>query len=100
MLLITLLLQALALAYAFVLPGALISFAAGRDWPLPIRLLGGLALGALVVPLASFCAAWILGTNVQLSLVLAVATLVNAAAAAAWWAQRRSASTPSGEEAR
>jgi hypothetical protein len=87
--LLTLLLQASALAYALVLPGVLIGLAAGRSWSWPMRLGAGFTLGVLVVPLASFCAAWALGTNIQPPLVLGVATAVNLAAAAAWWIQLR-----------
>ncbi len=95
MLLLTILLQALALAYAFVLPGVLIGMAAGRDWSLPMRLGAGFTLGVLVVPLASFSAAWLLGTNVQPWLVLVMATLVNLLALGGWWLQRRSATPAS-----
>jgi hypothetical protein len=84
----TLLLQALALAYALVLPGVLIGLAAGRRWSLPMRLGAGFTLGVLVVPLASFSSAWLLGTNVRPPLVLAVATLINLLGLAGWWWRR------------
>lgn len=89
MLLLTLLLQALALAYALVLPGVLIGFAAGREWDLVMRLAAGFTLGVLVVPLVCFSAAWILGTNIGIPLVLGVATLVNLLAGGAWWLRLR-----------
>lgn len=89
MLLLTLALQALALAYAFVLPGVLIGLLAGRDWSLPMRLGAGFTLGVLVVPLASFSAAWVLGTNVRPLLVLVVATVINLLGLAGWWLRRR-----------
>jgi len=87
-LLLTLLLQALALAYALVLPGVLITFAADRSWDPVMRLAARFTLGVLVVPLACFCAAWLLGTNIGIPLVLAVATLVNLIAGPAWWLRR------------
>ncbi len=85
----TLLLQILGLAYAFVLPGVLLGFVADRDWSWPMRLGAGFTLGVLVVPLASFVTAWLLGTNIQPLLVLAVATVVNLLGAAGWWWRRR-----------
>ncbi len=94
MLLLTLLLQALALAYALVLPGVLISFAAGRRWDPVLRLAAGFVLGVLVVPTACFSAAWIMGTNIGIGLVLAVATLVNMLAGGAWQLRRRLAVAP------
>ncbi len=91
MLLPTLLLQILGLAYAFVLPGVLLGFAADRDWGWPMRLGAGFTLGVLVVPLASFVIAWLLGTNIQAPLVLAVASTLNLAGGAGWWWRRRAA---------
>ena len=91
MLLLTLLLQALALAYAFVLPGVLIGMAAGRAWSLAMRLGAGFTLGVLVVPIASFSAAWLLGVSVRPGLVIAVATGINLLGAVGWWLQRRAA---------
>lgn len=90
---ITLLLQALALAYAFVLPGVLIGLLAGRSWSWPMRLGAGFTIGVLVVPLASFSAAWVFGTNVQALLVLVVATVINLLCSLGWWLRRR-VSTP------
>jgi hypothetical protein len=88
-LLLTLALQALALAYAFVLPGVLLGLLAGRGWSLPMRLGAGFTLGVLVVPLASFSTAWVLGTNVRPLLVLAVATVINLLGLAGWWWRHR-----------
>ncbi len=93
---ITLLLQALGLLYAFLLPGVLVSLVAERSWSWPLRLASGLTLGVLIVPLASFSAAWLLGTNIRPPLVLGVATLINAVAALAWWLRQRRSGT-SGE---
>ena len=73
----TVLLQLAALAYAFVLPGVLLAAVADRDWSPAMRLAGGFTLGLLVVPLASFCAAWALATSVRVALVLGVATALN-----------------------
>ncbi len=90
MLLLTILLQVLGLVYVFVLPGVFIGLVAGREWSLPMRLGAGFTLGVLVVPLASFSAAWLLGTNVQPLLVLGVATVINIFGALGWWLVRRS----------
>ena len=84
----TLLLQASALVWAVVLPGVALTFAAGRDWRWPVRLGVGTALGLLCVPLACFCAAWLLRTNVRPPLVIGVAACFNALGALAWWRQR------------
>ena len=48
----------------------------------------GLALGTATVPLASFCAAWLLATSVTPPLVLGVATLMNAATAGLLWLRK------------
>ena len=88
--LVTILLQVLALVYVFVLPGVFIGLVAGREWSLPMRLGTGFALGVLVVPLASFSCAWVLGTNVQPLLVLGVATVINLFGLMGWRLIRRS----------
>ena len=72
----TLALQAIAVVYCFILPGFLI---AGRDpaRPLVVRLLEGAVVSVLVLPMACFCAAWVLETNIRPPLVFAVATAFN-----------------------
>lgn len=85
----TVLLQLAALAYAFVLPGVLIAAVADRDWSWGMRLAGGFTLGLLVVPLASFCTAWALATNVQIPLVVGVATGLNLVCGVALWVRSR-----------
>jgi hypothetical protein len=81
-------LQVAAFAYVFVLPGVLTLRGSGPDWPAPVRWAAALTVGLLVVPMACFCAAWVLGTNVQPPLVLAVATIVNAIAGGLAWRRR------------
>ena len=85
----TILLQIAALGYAFVLPGVLIAAVARREWSPAMTLAGGLTLGLLVGPLASFCCAWLLATSVRAPLVLAVATGVSATCGAALALRRR-----------
>jgi len=83
------LLQLLAALYAFVLPGTLVAHLVAPHWSRPVRLAAGTALGVLIVPLACFCVAWLLGTNVRWPLVLGVATACNLAAGVPWWLLRR-----------
>jgi hypothetical protein len=71
-------LQVLAFAFAFLLPGAAWTWGHDPSRPLEIRLAVGAAVGLLAVPMAAFCAAWVLGTNVRPPLVLAVAAVVAA----------------------
>ncbi len=85
----TVLLQLAALAYAFVLPGVLVAAVADRDWSWGMRLAGGFTLGLLIVPLGSFCAAWALATNVQVPLVVGVATVINVGCGVGLWVRRR-----------
>ncbi len=94
LLLLTVMAQLLALGYAFVLPGVLIGLVAGRDWSWPMRLGTGFTLGVLVVPLACFAVAWLLGTNIQLPLVLAVATVINLLGLGGWRLRVRLAPPP------
>jgi hypothetical protein len=83
------LLQLLAAVYAFVLPGALVAHLVAPHWSRPVQLTVGTAVGLLTVPLACFCAAWLLGTSVHWPLVLGVATVFNLAAGVPWWMLRR-----------
>jgi hypothetical protein len=82
---LTLAFQVFALLYAIVLPGVLLSLAADREWPLPIRLVAGFTLGVLIVPMVCFCVAWLLSTSVSSVLVLGVATVLNGVAALVAW---------------
>lgn len=84
----TLLFQFAALLYVLVLPGTLLALQMGEDWPLPVRAAVGFTLSLLTMPMASFCAAWILGTNVNPVLVLSVATVANVAGTLVWWLRR------------
>ena len=84
-----LLLQLLGLAYVFVLPGWLIATQLAETWSRPVRFAVGITLGVLIVPTACFCAAWLLRTSVQPSLVIGVATVINAVALAARSLRRR-----------
>ncbi len=87
----TLLWQAFALVYCVVLPGLL--FALRRDRKtdaLPMVFAEAFAFALLVVPMACFCAAWLLGTNIRPGLVFGVATAFNAAGIArVLWVRRR-----------
>lgn len=86
---VTVLLQIAALAWVFVLPGTWIALRVGGDWPLPVRLAAGFTMGLLVIPLASFSTAWVLGQSVTPTLVIGVATVANVAGATAWWFTRK-----------
>ena len=77
------LLQLLGIAYCFGLPGWLVARLLDEEWSPPVRATVGFAIGALIVPTASFCAAWLLGTHVQPLLVIGVATVVSVVAAIA-----------------
>jgi len=81
--------QLLAVAYCFALPGLLVAAQLDEEWSWLVRGALGFGLGALVVPTASFGAAWLLGTSVGPWLVIGVATLFNAAGAAVWWLRSR-----------
>ncbi len=86
---ITVVLQLLAFLYGVLLPGIALSLLARRSWDPPMRVAGGLFLGLLVIPMASFCAAWVLGTHIQPGLVLAVATPFNALGGFLLWRESR-----------
>jgi len=90
--LLTVLLQLLGLLYAFVLPGTLVALHVDADWSLPVRVAAGLTVGLLTIPMASFCAAWLLATSVTPALVVGVATVANAAAGGLLWLRRRARS--------
>lgn len=77
------LLQLIGIAYCLGLPGWLVARLLDEEWSPAVRLAVGFAIGALLVPTASFCAAWILGTHVQPLLVIGVATVISVAAAIA-----------------
>ncbi len=85
------LLQLLAVVYAFVLPGAFIAELVAPHWSRAVRLAVGTALGLLIIPLSCFCVAWVLGTSIRWPLVLAVATAFNLGAGIPCWMLRRGA---------
>ena len=64
---------------AFLLPGLAWTAGAtrGRSWPIRLAVAG--TTGLLAVPMAAFCAAWGLGTNVRPPLVLGVGLALAAA---------------------
>jgi hypothetical protein len=86
----TLVLELAGLAYGLWLPGILLAWLAGPSWTWSYRLLVGLVLGTLTVPLAAFCAAWILETSVTPAVVIGVATVMNAVTFPILWFRRKS----------
>lgn len=85
-----LLLQLLGLLYAFALPGTLVALHVDADWSWPVRVAAGLLVGLMTISMASFCAAWLLGTSVTPAVVVGVATVANAIAGGLlWWRRRR-----------
>jgi len=84
-----LLLQLLALVYVFVLPGTLVALCLRNEWSLWLRVGVGFVLSALCIPMLSFCAAWLLGTNIGVTIPLVLATLINLGAGAWWWLRVR-----------
>ncbi len=70
---------------AFLLPGLAWTAGATRGRSRPVRLAVAGVTGLLAVPMAAFCAAWVLQTSVRPPLVLGVAL---ALAAAGWVATR------------
>lgn len=91
---ITIGLQMLGLLYAFVLPGTLTALHVDADWSWPVRLAVGFVVGLLTIPMAAFCAAWVLGTSVTPAVVVGAATVANGAAGGALWLRRRVAGRP------
>ncbi len=81
----TLLWQAVAFVYCLMLPGLLFALRRDRQPSLPVLLVEAFTFALLVVPMACFCSAWLLGTNIRPALVFGVATAFNAAGAARWW---------------
>lgn len=83
--------QAVAFVYCLVLPGLLFALRRDREEPaVPLMLVEAFAFALLVVPMACFCAAWLLGTNIRPALVFGVATAFNAAGIARFlWVRRR-----------
>ncbi len=82
-------LQVLAFAYCFLIPGLLLVACLEQDWSWPKRLLVGLALSGLIVPMASFVMAWALSTNIQAWVPVAAATEISAIAAAVLYRRRK-----------
>lgn len=93
---ITVLLQLVGLLYAFVLPGTLTALHVEADWSWPVRLAVGFTVGLLTIPMASFCAAWVLATSVTPAVVVGVATVANVLAGGLLWLRRRRAGAVSG----
>jgi hypothetical protein len=84
------LLQLLAVAWCFALPGWLLALQLDEDWSQAVRLVVGFSVGVLAVPMICFVTAWLLGTNIRPPLVLTVGSLLNVAGGLAWWLRRRS----------
>jgi hypothetical protein len=72
--------EILLAAAAFVAPGLALVACTDARWAWPLRLLVAFTLGVLVVPLATFSAAWALATSVTAPLVAATASLLTALA--------------------
>lgn len=83
----TLALQLAALVYCLVLPGFIFALGSERK---SIVVLEAFTFALLVVPMACFCAAWLLETNIRPPLVFGVATIFNVAGLARllWMRQR------------
>jgi len=87
---LTLVAEVLGAAAAFLLPGWAWTVAIGPDRPWPVRLAVAAVVGVLVVPLASFAAAWVLETNVRPPLVVGVGLVLAASGFAVGRLARRS----------
>lgn len=83
------LLRLLGAAFAFGVPGTLAACWIEPRWSWPMRLLVGVTLSVLIVPLACFSVAWLLATSVTPPLVLVVAATLALAAALPLVARRR-----------
>lgn len=82
-------LQLIGMLWAFAVPGVLVVWQLDTAWSPWIRVLVGVALGGLTVPMIAFCVAWILGTSVSPEVTLGVGTALNLGAGAVWWLRRR-----------
>lgn len=85
------LVQLLAVAWCFALPGWLLALQLDEDWSPAVRGVVGFSVGVLAVPMICFVVAWLLGTNIRPALVLTVGTTLNGAGGLAWWLRRRRA---------
>ena len=86
----------LALA-SFLAPGLALVACTDARWAWPMRLLVGFTVGVLVVPLATFSAAWLLATSVSAPLVAATASLVTALALGVARVRPRRGSAPTAQ---
>ncbi len=68
-----LILQLVGALLCLVLPGVLLVASIRHDWTPGVAALVGAALGCLMIPMTSFCVAWVLGTSLSAPLVVAVA---------------------------
>lgn len=69
--------QFLAIIAVFILPGYLIARAVDDHWSFGIRLAVGIAVSCLVIPMASFCIAWLLNTSIHQWIPLSVAAALS-----------------------
>ena len=70
-------LQLVAIIAVFILPGTLIAWAIDSDWSFGIRLVVGIAVSCLVVPMASFCIAWLMHSSIHQWIPLSVAGVMS-----------------------
>ena len=69
--------QLIAIIAVFTVPGTLIAWAIDTDWSFGIRFAVGIAVSCLVVPMASFCIAWLLQTSILEWIPISVAGIVS-----------------------
>jgi hypothetical protein len=86
------LLQLVGAGICLVLPGVLLVGSIRHEWTPWVAALVGAALGCLIVPMVSFCVAWVLGTSLSAPLVMAVAVVTSAPSAGRVLYQRHKAS--------
>ncbi len=70
--------QFFCLIYVFLLPGWVLTLPFSKKFKLPTRFFVSFGLSVTIIPLASFTIAMLLGTFVKETLILALATLINA----------------------
>ena len=82
-------LQLTGAALCLVLPGVLLVAAIRHEWTPGVAALVGAALGCLMIPMLSFCVAWVLGTSLSAPLVAGVAAAASTPPGVRLFLQRR-----------